>query len=102
MQKHIRKKTLETLGLTEEDHTVKFSCKQVAPSLPPSPGRPAESDFTFLPRARKVATAFPGRRVELPPPSAETVAQIHGATPSKRARRILQMCCSTKNSRAEI
>jgi hypothetical protein len=94
MQKHIRKKTLERMGLTEADHSVKFSHKQDAPSLPPSPGSKAKPNLNLKDFARtsRAAAALSGSGVELPAPSAETVARIYRAVPSKRARRILRTC----------
>ena len=108
MQKYIRKKTLESLGLTEDDHAVEFGHNQTAPSLPPSPGR-NESKLDHR-KLLPSAMASVVRRVELPPPSAATVAQIQGATlsaaatTSQRAQHILQACCksTSKPQRAVI
>ena len=106
MQNHIRKKTLERMGLKEEDHAVEFSHKQDAPSLPPSPGSKAKPNFKLNDSAQtaRAAAALSGSGVELPAPSAETVARIYGTVPSKRARRILRTCCKsiTQCSRADI
>ena len=57
MQKQIRKKTLERMGLTEADHSVKFSHKQDAPSLPPSSGSEAKLNGLNLKDSARTASA---------------------------------------------
>jgi hypothetical protein len=70
-----RKKTLESMGLTEEEHGVEFSYNQDAPSRSPSPGRITKCENSS--------------QKPVSPPPAAVVARIQVAKPSQRARRIL-------------
>ena len=66
-----RKKTLESMGLIEEDFCVEFSYKQDAPSRSPSPGRDSKGgNLSQKPVSQ---------------PAAAVAAQIQVAKPSQRA-----------------
>ena len=67
-QMHNRKKTLECMGLTEEENCVEFSYKQDALSRSPSPGRDSENQNSS--------------QKPISQPAAAVVARIQVAKPS--------------------